>query len=544
MSAVAEAFGPLDPNADQVMVPMADGVRLATDVYLPAAPGKLATVLVRLPYDKSAPFAFMPRLARHFNEDGFAFVAQDTRGRARSEGETFAFVHEVDDGASTLDWIVGQPWSDGVVGMFGDSYYGWTQWAAVASGHPALRAIVPRVTSVDVGTDWRQTGGVFDAYQMIEWAAGTWVDAPNYEALLDWSIRPLADVQAAAHAGRRSHSLDHWIATPGDDAWWMDALYAGRGDPRMSLSIPVMHTGGWWDVFRRGQVDDFHVCTARATDQHLVMASTDHFDDRLRADGDSPFVDFIENADEMERWLPEYLGRSTEFFRRYLRGEEVDPIPIVRWHLANDGWRDATTWPPAGAREMTLHLAGDGLSERPDRRPTWVRWVHDPVDPVPDLIPDAWRSLVDLPDEGQLRRRPDVQSFTGGVGTRSLDLAGPVVATITVSSTAPSTHVAAKLVDIFPDGRERRIVEGIVSVPRTGTPDATASARVDLGPTGYRVAAGHRLGLQVATSDFPRFAVHPGTDDDPMLAVRSSPSDQGVLIGGAHGSSVTVTVLD
>src|SRR6185295_11585848 len=168
-------LGPIDPNADQVMVPMSDGVRLATDVYLPDAPGRLSTVLVRLPYDKSAPFAFMPRLARHFTDHGFAFVAQDTRGRARSEGETFAFVHEVPDGAATLEWITRQPWSDGVVGMFGDSYYGWTQWAAVASGHTALRAIVPRVTSVEVGLDWRQIGGVFAAYQMVEWSAGTWV---------------------------------------------------------------------------------------------------------------------------------------------------------------------------------------------------------------------------------------------------------------------------------------------------------------------------------------------------------------------------------
>jgi len=123
--AVADPLGPIDEFAEQAMVPMADGIRLATDVYLPRGgrvPERLPCVLVRLPYDKSAPFAFMPRLAAWFTERGYAFVAQDVRGRARSEGETFAFVHEVDDGAATLDWIVGQAWSNGVVGMFGDSY--------------------------------------------------------------------------------------------------------------------------------------------------------------------------------------------------------------------------------------------------------------------------------------------------------------------------------------------------------------------------------------------------------------------------------------
>ena len=144
--AVADPLGPIDEFAEQVMVPMADGIRLATDVYLPRGgrgADRLPCILVRLPYDKSAPFAFMPRLAAWFTERGYAFVAQDVRGRARSEGETFAFVHEVSDGSATLDWIVDQPWSNGVVGMFGDSYYGWTQWAAVASGHEALEGDRP-----------------------------------------------------------------------------------------------------------------------------------------------------------------------------------------------------------------------------------------------------------------------------------------------------------------------------------------------------------------------------------------------------------------
>ena len=255
--AVADPLGPIDEFAEQVMVPMADGIRLATDVYLPRGgrgADRLPCLLVRLPYDKSAPFAFMPRLAAWFTERGYAFVAQDVRGRARSEGETFAFVHEVSDGSATLDWLVAQPWSNGVVGMFGDSYYGWTQWAAVASGHEALRAIVPRVTSVEIGTDWRETGGVFNAYQMIEWAAGTWSGTENFECDLDWTVRPLADVQADAHGGRRSRSLDRWITVAGDDPWWWEALYAGRGDPRARLRVPALHTGGWWDVFRRGQV--------------------------------------------------------------------------------------------------------------------------------------------------------------------------------------------------------------------------------------------------------------------------------------------------
>ena len=360
--AVADPLGPIDEFAEQVMVPMADGIRLATDVYLPRGgrgADRLPCILVRLPYDKSAPFAFMPRLAAWFTERGYAFVAQDVRGRARSEGETFAFVHEVSDGSATLDWIVAQPWSNGVVGMFGDSYYGWTQWAAVASGHEALRAIVPRVTSVEIGTDWRETGGVFNAYQMIEWAAGTWSGTENFECDLDWTVRPLADVQADAHGGRRSRSLDRWISAAGDDAWWWEALYAGRGDPRARLRVPALHTGGWWDVFRRGQIRDFRAVHGRVPGQHLVMEATDHFDDWLRDRDAPPFVDFIDDAAEMERWLPAYAepadgvlrslpardgrrspdpgGPMVLFARRLARGGDVAAARGARHAVGVDG---------------------------------------------------------------------------------------------------------------------------------------------------------------------------------------------------------------
>ncbi len=142
------AAAPVDERATSHQVSMHDGIRLATDVYLPQQLklGQMPTVLVRLPYDKSGRYTFMPALAARLVERGFAAVVQDVRGKFRSEGDPVPFVNEAADGARTLDWIASQAWSDGVVGMMGDSYYGFTQWAAVSTGHPALRAIVPRFT--------------------------------------------------------------------------------------------------------------------------------------------------------------------------------------------------------------------------------------------------------------------------------------------------------------------------------------------------------------------------------------------------------------
>ena len=162
MSLDVETIGPapLDPSAEQVHVRMRDGIQLATDVYLGDDTTPRPAVLVRLPYDKSGRYTFMPQLAPHFTSRGYVLVVQDVRGKFRSGGDTMPYAHEVTDGYDTIDWITSQPWCDGSVGMFGDSYYGYTQWAAVASGHPALRAIVPRVTSADIAINRTQWAGV------------------------------------------------------------------------------------------------------------------------------------------------------------------------------------------------------------------------------------------------------------------------------------------------------------------------------------------------------------------------------------------------
>lgn len=543
-------FGPIDPGAEQVLVPMRDGVRLATDVYLPARPkGRLPCVLVRLPYDKSGRFSFMPQTAAVFTERGYAFVAQDVRGKVRSEGETFAFIHEVADGYDTLEWIVTQPWSSSVVGMFGDSYYGFTQWAAAASDHPALKAIVPRVTDTEIGTDWIHHRGVFNLFTAVEWATLTWVDEVVYEGLPDFSVRPLSEVTPSAQGGRRSPSLDRWMSTPPDDPFWNEGIY-GVADVRSRVRIPALHSGGWWDVFQRGQIRDFQaLARAGAPGQHLIMGSTDHFDDPLLQDGEA-YEDFLHDPGALERFLPGYTGPALAFFDRYLLGDDGGPtIPAVRWHMANAGWREATDWPPPGTREQTLFLAGGsraladaeggGLAAVAERTTTATRWTHDPSDLAPDLIEDAWQSLAGLPDEREVETRGDVLTFSGEAAGEPLDLAGPVTLEARVRAGAPM-HLAAKLVDVYPSGRARRILQGIALVPDP-TGDG-ALARVDLGNTGYRLRPGHRLRLEVACSDFPRYLPDMGDGRNAWTAVEGVPREQELVVGGSQGATLTLTV--
>jgi putative CocE/NonD family hydrolase len=530
------ALGDVDPAADQVMVPMRDGVRLATDVYPPSGGGRRATVLVRLPYDKSARFSFMTSIAPLFTERGYAFVAQDVRGKARSEGETRAFVHEVSDGFDTIDWIASRPWSNGVVGMFGDSYYGFTQWAAAASGHPALRAIVPRVTTTDVGTDWMYHQGVFCLYTMVEWAASTWVDAGLYEGVPDFSVRPLADVVPVAQAGRRSASLDRWRSTRPDDPFWTEGIFGVR-DPVAAVSIPVLHSGGWWDVFQRGQLRD-HARLAGRPGQHLVMGSTDHFDDELAARGEA-VEDILVSEAALARFLPEYVGPALSFFDRYLLGRQ-QRIERVRWHLANAGWRTADAWPPRGTRELVLHAAGDGvgpdggaLAAAPDAGGRDTTWTHDPADPVPDAVLDAWRPLLAPADERDVGRA-DVLSFTSEpIG--ELDLAGPVRVDGAMGEADGGGALMAALLDVSPDGRALRMLQGAAVPVRDGF-------SIDLGDTGYRVEAGHRVRLDLSASLHPRYLADAGTEVDPWLQTGAA-RRRVVAVGGTDGLRLRMTIL-
>ena len=538
---------PKDARAEEVRVRMRDGVRLATDVYLPVGGRPFPTLLVRLPYGKSERFSFMPQMAPIVTERGYAFVVQDVRGKFRSGGDAEAFVHEVSDGADTLDWIVDQRWSDGSVGMFGDSYYGFTQWAAAASGHPALRAIVPRYTTSRIGDDWMYHQGVFCLFTMAEWAATAWIDRHLYEFRPVFTHRPLADLIEVEHAGRRSASFDRWIRTPPGDPHWTAGLY-GTTDVASSLRIPALHWGGWWDVFQRGQIEDFRRGVGGgAPGQHLIMDSADHFDDPLVPDGE-PVFDIEEDDDALARYLPSMLDTVLTFLDRHLRGVDVGPIPIVRWHLANEGWRESPTWPPEGAQVVRLHLAeggkalagveGGSISDRADRTSRPIRWTHDPASPVPDLIADVWRPLLGLPDEREVEARDDVLTFTGEPLQTPMDLAGPATVALVVQTRGSGAHVAAKLVDVFPDGRARRILQGIACVPAGG-----GGMAIDLGHAGYRVRPGHQLRLELAGSDFPRYLPDPGTGGDPWTATRTRPTERSVVVGGPEGAALDLTVV-
>ena len=549
-----ESLGPEEPSADaqSFMVAMRDGVRLATDVYLPAEPSQHAAVLVRTPYDKTSRYTGLRFEAHHYTDRGYVFIAQDVRGKFRSEGQTLPYAYDVDDAYDTVDWIIQQRWSSGRVGLKGASYYGYTVWAGVASGHPAIRAAVPQVTAIDMGashvaSDWRhEVPSLIGFNDLVQ----IWTDNAGYLADIDYS-RPINEAAAEAEKALGACLAVHDLFDRAERSEGYSPYPEGR-HPYEASRIPIFHWVGWFDpgLGPHGMADYRHFTSApEQRDLHyLHVGSADHggylLSDVGRGDEANPYL----NDEVMNRLQTEEAEEVLRFLDEHLQGKAHDrPMPRVRWHLGHESWHEAETWPPPGTSNVELYLSagssGGTLTQTVEPTPTRLGWRHDPESPVPSSTPieAIWYFLAAYPDERARAGRPDVLTFTTEPLRDALDVVGLPVARLVLSTTAPSMHLFATLQDVYPDGTTRPVAHGRMVVAH---PMADVPVDVPLADMAYRFLPGHRVQLQVASSDFPWFLVHPGTDDNPWSPNRRTAAvDISLNVGGVVPSVLSLPVL-
>ncbi|MEU1166455.1 CocE/NonD family hydrolase [Streptomyces sp. NPDC005921] len=541
---------PPSEHAREHLVAMRDGVELATDVYLPDDAGIHSAILVRTCYDKSSRYTALAFEAEYYRSRGYAFVTQDVRGKFRSGGETLPYAYDVADGYDTAEWITRQPWSNGRIGVTGQSYYGFTTWATVASGHPAVKAAVPMVTGIDmgaghVGAQWSQQvpyiAGLNDLLQI-------WTDHNGYLAEIDWSAESVENIVAAARTriGECRAATD-MLGRSADQGW-----YNPYGDrhPYHTTSIPVLHWQNWYDpgLAPLGLRDWRHFRSlAGQRDLHFLRAgSADHsgylLQDVGAGDERNPYLSESALAEKIET----ECGEVADFFDEHLDGlRPTAPRPRARWHVGHVGWQSSQEYPPP-SRPLTFHLSAHGsgtyaLNPEPDENATSLAWTHDPEHPVPSStdIEAIWYLLADCPDERDLADRRDVLTFRTEPLTEHVDFAGQPVLTGHVTFSAPSTHVFAKLQDVHPDGTTRPISWGrAVLSERAG-----GSLALALDDNAYRLRRGHCLQLQIQSSDFPHSAVHPGTDGNPWLTTKRIPSTQSLGVGGLTGARLVLPAI-
>lgn len=548
---VSAAPAQIPDTARQHMVRMRDGIRLATDVYLPDGDGPFPAILVRLPYDKNSRYVFMEAVAARAVSAGYAFVAQDVRGKYRSEGLAFGPVNEPHDGYDTLSWIAGSEWSDGRVGMFGDSYYGYTQYAAASTSHPALRALVPRVTSTTIGIDDLVEG---DGVRDIPWAAGAtyllqcWTGPYVNEIVPDYARRPLTAAfdDKFAELGERSFWYDSIIPHP------MPGRVFPEGSPFDARPVPTLHCVGWWDNLATAHMRDFAAFAAVpgwAAVQYLCADSIDHESYHLDRVGDVAAGDHAEDDDVLDVMMERYLGPALAFFDVFVKGEgSADDIPRVRWHLAHEGYREAVSWPPPGATVTSLHLGGlaemvtgrGTLSAHPPAGAERGAWLFDPDAPVPSPVASSWSYMLEYPDERATADRPDVAVFDSEPLTDDLDLAGPARLLARVASTAVTADVFVRVLDVDPDGAAHLVLRGQAEFT---SPDETSLRSIELGHAGYRFRAGHRLRVQIASSDFPEYILNPGNGENRWLAADLERAEHTLTTDPANPVRLELTVL-
>ncbi len=516
--------------AEDVPVEMRDGIKLVTDVYLPPGRGPFPVIMTRLPYGTRTDYAYQPAIGHFFAENGFAYITQNVRGRFGSEGTFVAYTddHEVMDAWDTIDWIVAQEWSNGIVGVMGESYYGFSALAAAASGHSAIKAI--STANITLAREKQVLDGAYPLQ-----ASGLWTldmdDAENgeYQDTDQIDLYHLPLITMGEAFGLR-------------DVLWRERIegYLNEGAAKRAkaledyekIRVPALHFGGWYDTFTRGSIAiwegvKLYSGDADASDnQWLVMGPWDHDATSVHLSG-APVPTTIGRRDVGTEAVSTYGDALLEFFSYFLKREDNGFIDLPRvqyFNIGDNDWRYGEQWPPKESRLRSLFLhsegnaasGGDGVLDFvvPKEEPADT-YTYDPSVPVTIVEnTDVWNRAAGLPDRAELLDRDDVLSFETGALLNDMDITGPISVEIYASSSATDTDFTAALVDVYPDGYSLLIQEGILRAsfrdkdaePSPIEPGEIYTFTIDLWATSYTVPAGHKLRVEISSSNFPRFA--------------------------------------
>jgi len=474
-----------------VMVPMRDGVQLATNIYLPDGDGPWPVVLTRTPYNKNG----ADRSAATYNERGYALVSQDVRGRYESEGENRPFEPDIEDGYDTVEWIAAQEFSNGKIGIFGTSAPGITSNLAAASAPPHLTAAYVTVAPDSLFYRSRFVGGVFKESHSGGWLRGQGV---SEDAIAAYKARAVLD--------------QGWLDT--------DFLFF-----RENVKIPVYNVGGWHDIYAEGSLYNFLYLQNQGREgargnQKLFMGAFGH--GALQGDLEYPGGGFISGDIEQQlRWW--------DYWLKDIDNGIMDEPPISFYMMASARKGNASplnrviqtdSWPPQ--HELTsLYLQSDmsiGTSAPRDDSAS-ISYQFNPNNPVPTVGGQNLGRDVGPRDQRDIGERQDYLRFQTPVLEEDVVVAGHIEMELYVSTDALDTDFIVKLVDIYPDGYEALILDYPIRTRfRNGqrtedvdlmTPGEVEKLTINMWSTAQTFEKGHRLGVHVSSSNFPRFAVNP-----------------------------------
>jgi len=551
-----------------------DGVTLKADVYRPAGEGTFPVLLQRTPYNKDNAADF----ARKAVARGFMVVVQDVRGRYTSEGEWYTFKHEIDDGFDTVEWAAALPHSNGKVGMFGGSYVGATQMLAAISHPPHLAGICPVVTASNYHENWTYQGGAFEQWFDESWTSGLAQDTLNRvirddsNAVVGDRVLPLTDfpvfnLKPIANGSQMTHELApyflDWLAHPTYDSYWKQWSIE---ENYQNIQVPALTIAAWYDIFQGGSLRNYlglrdHAGNDAARSAQRLLVTIGGHAGGGRTIGDVDFgaaaTEFDENTVTLD-WYDYLLqGKQNQF---------ASPDPVRIFVMGKNDWRDEPAWPLARAKQTSyfLHSAGkansstgDGaLSSATAQKDAADTFIYDPSNPVPTvggpLCCDSVHLAPGPRDQKDVEARPDVLVYSTPPLEDDLEVTGPVTLDLYAKSSAVDTDFTAKLVDVWPNGFAQNLTEGILRASfrestagesKLITPGQVCEYKIDLWSTSNVFLKGHRIRLEVSSSNFPRFDRNLNTgkraaDDSHFVKATNS-----VLHDSAHPSALILPVV-
>lgn len=554
-----------------VMVPVRDRVRLATDVYIPAARRASGpTIVKRTPYDRRNVDNL--RLASALAASGYNVVLQDTRGRGDSEGSFQHYIatpHEGEDGYDLLEWICAQDWSDGTVGTTGFSYTGSNQQALAIMQHPALKSQVILDAGINYFKSTVREKGAFVPGQLATYALRMALTSP--EARRDPLVRARLE-QAARNAPQWFSRLpwrkgdtpvsalpgyEDWLLfaqnTPGEDERWRNPQMNIEAHIEKYPDIPVLMVSSWyghhvWSTFRKLEYFSRH-----ASPKRVIIGTWIHADPY----GEMPFSGDVSFGPAASLNMTEIQKRWFDATLRGIDREELEASPRIAYFVMGGGsgrrdasgrlehggaWRFAAAWPPGGGQDLKLFLAASGSLEhgngpaRSERRtisidheapvPTVGSSIRNP-DIMPGFLSSGACNQVERHDVHRspgtglpLSSRHDVAVFRTEPFGKPVEMTGPVFVTLWITASAPACDLSVKIVDEYPpsadwpDGFAMNIAEHyqrFASWTSELPADDGQPRRVEIGPLHLSnvFGVGHRLRLQIANTNWPRFDINP-----------------------------------
>jgi putative CocE/NonD family hydrolase len=542
-----------------VKIPMRDGVELSANVFLPKAEGEFPVVLVRTPYGKGGTGGGP---GHFYASRGYVYISQDCRGRGASKGEWVPFMNEARDGKDTHRWILDQPWCNGLIGTAGGSYVGFTQWASAPSAGEYLKAMFPVVPLVDPYEDVAYVGGAFQLALMMGWGTGVsgnssvrgWNDEDWLQA---FRTLPLATWDTAI--GGRVQYLRDWVANPEFDGYWAPSSLRGR---KREITTPIYVVCGWYDLFAKSVFDHVNAVKAKSHSEHarkhlhVLMGPWTH---GISKDGKVGGLDFGKDA------VVDLNAIQAQWLDRWLKGKKtgVEEWPPFRiFVMGRNQWRDEPEWPLARTQYTPYYfhgegsantLKGDGKLDKgaPGQEPA-DRYVYDPDDPVPTLGGcNLGKCPVGPHDQTRAEEREDVLVYTSDELTSQLEVTGPVKVVLYAASSATDTDWTAKLVDVHPDGRPFNLCDGIIRAryrdsadePTLIEPEQIYRYEIDLWVTSDVFLPGHRIRVEISSSNFPRFDRNPNTGHPFGADAERQKASQIVHHDAEHPSHILLPVI-